>query len=122
MDDTKLEAAMHGVQVMSVIEEQTRHLIYAEISEMLNNHADIWEEDGSDPCRVRICREWANVYRTYAEGVGVPSIVTLRKNRDKARASIERVKILCSQTNNRVVNGRTAVFVTDVLKAIEGDS
>lgn len=64
----------------------TDPLTWAIAAATLNDHADVWEADGSDPCRVRICREMANVFRTYAEGVGIPSHQTMREKRDEARA------------------------------------
>jgi hypothetical protein len=46
---------------------------FAEVAHAMNLVADIWERDGSDPCRVRITREYANAYRLYAEGLGAPT-------------------------------------------------
>lgn len=46
---------------------------FAEVSRATNLIADIWEKDGSDPCRVRVLREQANAYRLYAEGLGEPT-------------------------------------------------
>jgi hypothetical protein len=53
--------------------EDVRRETFAEVSRAMNRVADIWERDGSDPCRVRITREYANAYRLYAEGLGEPT-------------------------------------------------
>lgn len=56
--------------------EQTdaiRRETFAEVARAMNLVADIWERDGSDPCRVRITREYANAYRVYSEGLGEPT-------------------------------------------------
>ena len=50
-----------------------RRETFAEVSRAMNLVADIWERDGSDPCRVRVTREYANAYRLYAEGLGDPT-------------------------------------------------
>ena len=52
---------------------EVRRETFAEVSRAMNLVADIWERDGSDPCRVRITREYANAYRLYAEGLGEPT-------------------------------------------------
>lgn len=52
---------------------EARRETFAEVSRAMNRIADIWERDGSDPCRVRITREYANAYRAYAEGLGEPT-------------------------------------------------
>ena len=52
---------------------EVRRETFAEVSRAMNLVADIWERDGSDPCRVRITREYANAYRAYAEGFGEPT-------------------------------------------------
>ena len=54
-------------------EVEVRAQTFAEVSHAMNLVADIWERDGSDPCRVRITREYANAYRLYAEGHGAPT-------------------------------------------------
>lgn len=54
------------------VHSSVKELVWAEVSAHLNRVADVWEADGSDPCRVRISREYANAYRAYAEGYGAP--------------------------------------------------
>ena len=53
--------------------DQIRAEVFAEVARGLNIHADIWEHNGSDPCRVRVARELANAHRAYAEGYGQPA-------------------------------------------------
>jgi hypothetical protein len=55
------------------IQAETRLETFAEVSRAMNRIADTWERYGSDPCRVRISREYANAYRLYAEGLGQPT-------------------------------------------------
>jgi hypothetical protein len=75
-----------------------RRQTWADAAATLNDHADVWEPDGTDPCRVRICREMANAFRTYAEGVGLPAIDSLREKRRAAEATVARVKALHTES------------------------
>ena len=89
--ENQISLGLHIIPPGEVVYEHVQ-VTYAEVAATLNHHADVWEADGTDPCRVRLAREWANAYRTYAEGVGVPSIQTLREKRDAALAEVERLK------------------------------
>lgn len=60
-------------ELEDVLAEIERRNTFAEVSRAMNRIADVWEQDGSDPCRVRITREYANAYRAYAEGLGEPT-------------------------------------------------
>lgn len=60
-------------ELAAAVVADARRQTFAEVSRALNLVADIWERDGSDPCRVRITREYANAYRLYAEGLGEPT-------------------------------------------------
>ena len=60
-------------ELAAAVVADARRQTFAEVSRALNLVADIWERDGSDSCRVRITREYANAYRLYAEGLGEPT-------------------------------------------------
>lgn len=59
--------------ILDLQKSDSRRDVFAEVSHAMNLVADVWEEDGSDPCRVRISREYANAYRAHAEGYGAPT-------------------------------------------------
>ena len=65
------QAATSPAIAAALAEERAK--TFAEVSHAMNLVADIWERDGSDPCRVRVTREYANAYRLYAEGLGEPT-------------------------------------------------
>lgn len=92
----------------------------------LSDHADTWEQDGGDPCRVRVCRDMARAFRTYAEGVGTPAMQTLRKKRDEARkerdearAALDRVRALADKIA-ATPNSGGILLCSEVLAAIDG--
>lgn len=103
--------------------EDVRAEVFADVAATLNWHADVWQEDGSDPCRVRICREFANAYRTYAEGVGVPSIDNLRRKRNEAEAALARVRALAEDERRHLVrwiDGSHLIDLDLLLAALDG--
>lgn len=63
----------------------------------LNDRADMWEREGNRPCEMQECRNLANAFRTYAEGVGVPSHQSLRERRDEARAQRDEALTLLAE-------------------------
>jgi hypothetical protein len=58
---------------------------WADVCALLNDRADMWETDNR-PVLVSELRGLANAFRTYAEGVGIPSMVSLRGKRHAAEA------------------------------------
>jgi hypothetical protein len=67
---------------------ELRAALFADVAATLNDRADMWQHEFGSP-NGRLVTEWrnmANAYRTYAEGVGVPGVETLRRKRDEARA------------------------------------
>ena len=77
LQDAYEEALDLAIYLRGALDEQgrddARRTAFAEVSRAMNLVADVWERDGSDPCRVRITREYANAYRLYAEGLGEPT-------------------------------------------------
>ena len=80
----RLEAATGVKELASVVQ------VWAAAAAILNDRAQMWQDDRR-PVLAEECRGMANAFRTYAEGVGVPSIDTLRRRRDEARAEAERL-------------------------------
>ena len=75
-------------------EAELRAQWWADVAALMNDRADMWEQEGNRPCETRECRGLANAFRTYAEGVGIPQMDTLRRKRREAEATVARVEAL----------------------------
>jgi predicted RNase H-like nuclease (RuvC/YqgF family) len=64
---------------------QARRDTWADIAATLNDRAVMWEQEGRQTL-AQECKGMANACRTYAEGVGVPSVDSLRQKRREAQA------------------------------------
>ena len=74
-------------------QERVRAETWADIAAVLNDRAQMWQ-DANRRVLAEECRGMANACRTYAEGVGIPSIDSLRAKRRAAEAAVERVRAL----------------------------
>lgn len=83
-----------GGDPMTTQPDPTAVEVWADVAALLNYRADMWEAEGDRPCEARECRMLANAYRTYAEGVGIPSMQSLREKRWAAEAALARVAAL----------------------------
>ena len=74
--------------------EQLRQEIFADVAAMLNDRVVMYEKDPKRvwPCEIAELKMLANAFTTYAQGVGVPSIETLRRKRDEAREDRDRLR------------------------------
>jgi hypothetical protein len=61
---------------------------WADIAATLNDRAVMWEQEGRRMLAEE-CKGMANACRTYAEGVGVPAIDSLRRKRRAAEARLD---------------------------------
>ena len=84
-------------RLLTEVDATDRQMIFADVAALMNDRAQMWEDDNR-PVLARESRDLANAFRTYAEGVGVPSMETLRKKRraaeaerDALRAEVERL-------------------------------
>ena len=85
-------------RLLTEVDATDRQMIFADVAALMNDRAQMWEDDNR-PVLARESRDLANAFRTYAEGVGVPSMETLRKKRraaeaerDALRAEVERLR------------------------------
>jgi uncharacterized protein YhaN len=67
---------------------QARRDTWADIAATLNDRAVMWEQEGRRTL-AQECKGMANACRTYAEGVGVPSVDSLRQKRREAQARLD---------------------------------
>lgn len=80
--------------VMAVADEERaadRAEVFADVAALMNDRAAMWwasDHPGRGP-KASECQNLANAFRTYAEGVGVPSMDTLRRKRREAEARLD---------------------------------
>jgi hypothetical protein len=84
------------------VRAEIRKEVYAEVSATLNDRVVMFEREGERlgrhyPCEIHELKMLANAYRTYAEGVGIPAMVTLRANLAAAREDRKKLKRLVKQ-------------------------
>ena len=87
-NDLSMTGLWYSHKRVAQLVEAAKAQAWADMAATLNDRADMLEHEGNHPCEVRECRMLANAYRTYAEGVGVPAIETLRKKILEAGAAL----------------------------------
>lgn len=115
--DKGCRAAVDAAQLAMTRVDEAKALTWMDAATALSDHADVWEEGGGDPCRVRVCRDMAQAFSAYGTGEGQPARTTLIRNRDKARS--ERDAALAKNETLRIENHSLRSERDAALEAIE---